>query len=454
MNILLLTSYFPPDAHIGAMRWYRIGKALIAAGHQLHVISADNRSRLSMYHASQKGFRDISPSSVTRVSYPVRSTLLHWLLRTPGIAGRMLMHLRNQLFSSKKELSVNRPNSLGGYVGHSKRLMMIMYRRCFFPHNSWSWGRHVVGHASKLMESQDINMIVATHPFPGTLRAAALLSKKYGVPWIADMRDPFHNDHQLEDSWTRQRLFTIERAILETSSAIVTINSYLAEMLATSSRVEIIPNCYEENQSLGLRIYNTLQKTVTMTYTGTVHSNDRYTDFFESLLCLPAWNAKEPFLRLLYYGHTFSILRNYVDSLLSKGICIVDCGFVSSELSRQALDNSDLLLVFGWRGPGYRCVMTGKAFDYLSVRKPIIAITEGDTALGVLIGRTGAGIVLDGKEEIQQFFISLRKEPREILDSLAMNRKQDVVDEYSVSTVARKYERLLYEITGGDYHRT
>ncbi len=48
MNILLITSYYYPDEHVGASRWNRLSKYLKKAGDNVYVIASDNNIDYSL----------------------------------------------------------------------------------------------------------------------------------------------------------------------------------------------------------------------------------------------------------------------------------------------------------------------------------------------------------------------------------------------------------------------
>lgn len=328
------------------------------------------------------------------------------------------------------------------------RITQAPYSRVFFPHDSWAWGNRVADYGQGIVSSANIQVIIATHPFLGTLRGASLLAERSGLPWIADMRDPLHNDPQLRCDWIRKRLLPLEQAILQKAASVVTINRCLAGMLATSKDVQIIPNCYDDPLTRTHSVKSDLSNSAPLeiAYTGAIFDNHRYRELFDSLLAMPHRRGTEALLRFSYYGRSYDRLAPYVDRLKAKGIELTNCGFVSAQECLQAQARSDLLLVFGWRGIGCQCVMTGKVFDYLAAGQPIIAVTERSTALAELIDRTGAGIVLDSGEETQRFFSNLRQSKVSELHRLEQGRKPHVIREYSATETAHKYEELLRSV--------
>ena len=58
-----------------------------------------------------------------------------------------------------------------------------------FPDFSWRGKKRLLGPCEDIMRENNIDLIIASHPFVLSMRCAAKLAHKFKVPWIADMRD-------------------------------------------------------------------------------------------------------------------------------------------------------------------------------------------------------------------------------------------------------------------------
>ena len=452
MKVLLITSYFPPDACIGSTRWQRLGKEFLSRGHELHVITSDNRSKFGLTPASQKGDRNLTPTSLHAVAYPVWASILKWVFLVPIILSsrleRFIVNVRGR--KSRDPFVNHRKKRFDSFflANALSRQLRRFYRRITFPHYSWPALKGLVSAGSALAAQGRIDIIVATHPYPVTLKAASIISRKYDIPWIADLRDPLHNDHQLDDPWMTRRLRTIEQALLENANGVITINRQLADMLQTNKEVMIIPNCFEVTTGCEQESYQ-CGNPIHIVYTGNIQRSSRYRDFFEGLLqnIHESKNGNHPAtIQIDYYGGGYGIISDYKNPLQEHDILLVNHGLISPQSARNAQNKADFLLVFGWDGPGQECVMTGKVFEYLATGKPIIAVAQKGTALADLVESTGSGVVLENQSMISKFIDELRVNSGFIIENLKSSRINEEILQYSCKYVANEYIDYLKQI--------
>lgn len=460
MRILLITCYFPPDAHVASHRWSRFSRELTKRGHSITVVAPDrDAGRFGPYTCPQGGEPPPEVEQIFRISAPRGYTCFH-VSKIVARGGPRLLLPRIKLLTARLMRKNSRSDmrqatddrQVGGRVAfqQSHNIQGRFYgpaiqkitRSLFFPDSSWRWADRVASHFGRGRAEPAYDVIIASHPFIGTLRAASLISKRTGVPWIADLRDPIHNDPQVRESGYSKRLKRVEERLLNEASSVISINRHLADMVLTRHRVEIIPQSFSEEPLEMTRGNGAESKLARIAYTGNILEGSRYADFFYSL-CRAEFDPSGTEIEVNYLGASSQRLLPFKDALKARGINVRDHGFVDATLCRRAREHADLLLVFGWKGPGYRCVLTGKVFDYLSAGKPIIAIAFRDSALAELVEETGAGIVLDSEEEIVEFFRSLKSDPAAVLARAKAARNEEKLKAYTTPFVVDKLEAIL-----------
>ena len=64
------------------------------------------------------------------------------------------------------------------------------------------WSQAAIRVAGRIIQSQRIDAVMTTSPPHGVQRLGLLLKRRFGVPWVADLRDPivdnFANDPQFD----------------------------------------------------------------------------------------------------------------------------------------------------------------------------------------------------------------------------------------------------------------
>jgi hypothetical protein len=114
----------------------------------------------------------------------------------------------------------------------------------------------------------------------------------------------------------------------------------------------------------------------------------------------------------------------------------------SRDQSLRAQREAQVLLLLHWGGERERGVYTGKIFEYLAARRPILMIGGGDGVLTELIEQTSAGVHATDKPSLER---ALLEAWREFTRNgvVAWNGRDDVIDRLSHRRMAREFARLL-----------
>ena len=438
-NILLLTSYFSPDQHVGANRWSKLVPNLVKLGHTFQVITQDNAREVP-----QTGTLLPIPIKVHRISYkdPIRTLLS--MQHRKNIKLKPIKSGTTNNFGLQHYLEIVKSRLPCDVKLKISKFLSILR----FPHPSCRWGKKAIPFAIALASQRKIDLIISTHPYTGCNLAAQKISEITCIPWIADMRDPWSEDPQsifLNNCIFHRILQKMEKQCLSTASKVVTINPQLANLLlADTEKIEIIPNPFSLEEFNFFNQKQPKRNFIRVVYTGTIHKLHAWKIFLDGIE-----RIKQDIINRIvfdYYGNSYKQLTIFArDSGLNSGI-FLNHGTVDRESALRATCNADFLLVFGWQGKGADCVVTGKVLDYIGARKPIIAITKPGTALADLIYQTGAGVVLSDTEDVLSFFQQLIKKPEKIQRDLLAGRNEEEVKKYSAHCIARKYHSVIKAI--------
>lgn len=420
MTIVIVTPYFPPDKHIASNRWYRFVKYFVQANHKVTIITPSKDGFTRFIKCPNDGIIDpiIDKINIIRVPNALFTSIKLYLFRILEII--TLSIPRYLAFKA----GFKRDSKLFVFI---ENLLIDFKAILFFPDYSWEWAVNASKSKYLLNKLPDgIDVVVGSHPFAGSIKLAYEIAKLNSSQFVTDFRDPWHNDVQIKGFYYPKIQEKLERKYLKLSNAVVTINKYLAEMLHSDKKIDIIPNTYIPREK-NLIDENRISTPLKITYIGNINIKSYWKIFFNSLTKIKKINS---IIEIHYYGPTYSFIEKYEDLLYLRNIRLINHGYVSFNKSIEACEESDLLLVFGWHGDGHKCVMTGKVFDYLSVDKPIIAASMTETALSDLIIETRSGIVLSTEDDIKIFF-------EEILDNDI--RRGQFFDDYYEKSDKSKY---------------
>ena len=74
-------------------------------------------------------------------------------------------------------------------------------------------------------------------------------------------------------------------------------------------------------------------------------------------------------------------------------------GYQPHSVAVEQQRTASLLILPLRKEPEYKAVLPGKLFEYMASMRPILGIGQPDGAMGMIIGQTGTGAVIDWEDE-------------------------------------------------------
>jgi hypothetical protein len=245
--------------------------------------------------------------------------------------------------------------------------------------------------------------IIFSSSFPITSHlVAAWVAWRTGAPWIAELRDPWtdnHNYRRIPGLWRVER--GLERMVLGRADALVTVSERWAETLRRrfSKPTYVVPNAYDPTD-----YPETVEASdvFTLLYTGTFYSGKQNVrPLFEAVAALSRAGriAPEGF-KIRFVGHYLRAIMAQAEAAGVVPFVTVDAPVTyreSIKLQRQAT----ALLLFDWGDPREKGCYTAKIYEYIGARRPILSIGPHDTVVADLLNTIGVGSVGENAEEVQ-----------------------------------------------------
>lgn len=439
-RILLIVSLFPPDQHVASLRWARLGRVLSERGYEFDIVAGDN-ARLGVAQSDVSVFEC---NSLIRVKYPLNPTTLVVMLK------KRLGTLQPPAAALRSVDFISPPGSRAsnGLRKKLRRLRKFLLTLSVFPSFSAGWGRRAKTAGAALIKKRDIDLVIASHPYVGCLYAGRAIAEEAAIPWIADLRDPWANDHQslfLRTPILHRVLQRMERRILASAAAVVTINRQLGKLLCVEGgRVTIIPNSFDPAEAPSPKTPGSrLSNIVNIVYTGTLLEKLQYQILIDAFVQNIAEGVTLP-VRIHYYGASSALLFS---AARRSGLSLdyfEDHGLVSHQDVLKVMSEADLLVLFGWRGQSGECVVTGKIFDYLCSKTPIIAVgAASGTAMSDVFQETGGGKALSSVEDTIRFLKELTADPEAVLAEVRSTRNEEAIQRYWTTYTASQFEMLI-----------
>jgi glycosyltransferase involved in cell wall biosynthesis len=233
--------------------------------------------------------------------------------------------------------------------------------------------------------------VYSSSPPASAHRLALWAHRTFGLPWIADFRDPW-SQNELYPYYPGYRSINgwQEQEVLRAANRIVAAGGPLAEMFQSisgrnPSDVVLIENGYDEEDVIVLPPPHTSRFTIT--YTGEfsrLRRPDAFVTAVDSLLADRRIAADE--IRVLFAGKDTA---RYVPDRPP----FEQLGYLNHDQLNDLRRDSDLLLLIHNDSPSARGNYGGKLYEYLASNRPTLAITGPGNVAAQLIERARAGAV-------------------------------------------------------------
>lgn len=356
-HVFILTYYWPPASGPGVQRWLKFVKYLVDFGWNVTVITPAEGS----YPFEDQSLCDEIPDAVQEI-------------RTKTIEPFRIYNL----FIGRKGKSV--PVAMGDIKAAKspfKKLSAYIRANWFIPDARKGWVPFVVKAATPLIKAGEVDAIISTGPPHSTHLAARKLKEKYGIPWVADLRDPwttiYYNKYLPRTNKTKERDTALETAVLRESDAVLTVSPGLKEELADRARrVEVVYNGFDpedlpEQPKQGSKYF-------TLAYIGNLKDNQDVSDLWQAIqeLAEEGTNFKRQF-RLKLIGSQGDHVMQSISQAGITNFCEIH-DFVPHKEATHEMVSASMLLFIIPKSERNNLILTGKIFEYLASRTPMLSI--------------------------------------------------------------------------------
>jgi glycosyltransferase involved in cell wall biosynthesis len=383
---LIITYYWPPSGGGGVQRWLKFVKYLRLFNWEPIVFAPSNPEMPSV----DLSLLEEVPSDV-RV---LRNKIWEPYAFYKRFTGRdQKDKIQTAFLSEKKSKS------------HLLEDLAVWIRGNFFiPDARRFWIKPSVRQLSQFLAQHPVDALVTTGPPHSTHLIGIRLSKKFGIPWLADFRDPWTNIdfyRNLKLGKRADRLHhLLERQVLETAHAVTVVSPGMKkEFLSIVNRTyEVIPNGFDEED---LRLESIPEPDTShfiLAHIGSLTKTRNAENLWKVLKELT--ESYSDFAGKLELRNVGKIDVYAVESLqkfgLEKYLNRVDYIPHKEVIAEQRKASVLLLLVNNT--PNAKLILTGKLFEYLASGRPIICIGPSDGDAAKIVRETQCGTVFDFKE--------------------------------------------------------
>lgn len=311
-------------------------------------------------------------------------------------------------FSNRSSFTEQIKERVGtGKRGTVDRLMRAYQTLFAIPDTEWPWRRSALRLARSLIAGRRFDAILSSSPFPTVHRVAATLKRQHDIPWIADLRDLWSQNHNYPFPEVRRRLDRwLEIRTLRDADLLTTISRPLADRLKSlhGDRVAVVRNGY---QPLSSTQPEALPERFTISYTGTIYAGKQNPGNILAALrhLFESGQVDRSLVALNFYGRHDSTLQ---EAIVRQGLADVSSqhGILPRAEIRQRQRDSHLLLFLLWEDANEQGIFPLKLYEYLDAGRPILAtgVTGSDEIKDILV-ETGTGTVALTGPDVEQVLL-------------------------------------------------
>ncbi len=378
MKVLIITYYWPPAGGSGVQRWLKFVKYLPEFGVTPVVFTVENPE----YAVEDESLQNEVADDVE---------VLRGKIWEPN-------QLLGKWGGKGKKVSAG---FLDAKPGIKDRILRFIRANYFIPDSRKFWIKPSVKLLTEYLRDKDFDAIITTGPPHSVHLIGLALKKKFGLKWVADFRDPwtsidyFHNLPLTPSSLKKHR--DLEEEVLRNADRVIVVGGRMKEEYdAYNKNVRVISNGYD---TYGPQGTVTLDPEFTLTYAGLMNDDRNPKGLWRVLGKISAADPDfKAYLKIRIVGSCSpEVLQSIKGNGLSDNLdnlCYQD----HNQVARYQQSAQILLLTVN-EVPSAKGIVTGKIFEYLQARRPVLAIGPTDGDLADIIDKTRSGVIVDFGDE-------------------------------------------------------
>lgn len=328
-----------------------------------------------------------------------------------------LIVLKHKIFEPNQWLGNRNKKESGGFLknkpGLLVRFMYYVRANFFVPDARKFWIKPSVQFLTHYLKEHPVDAIITTGP-PHSMHLIGLaLREKNLAKWIADFRDPWtaiDYFHQLPlTKAAKEKHFELEKKVVTGADVVVVVgNSMKQGFQGLNSNVQVITNGFDE---LPTPTEVALDARFSLVHIGLMNDDRNPTILWQALLeLLDEHPELQHDLQIRLIG---KISASVQDALSQFDASVVKhISYLSHDEVRAEQLSAQVLVLAINKVPTAKGIVTGKIFEYLQAKRPILGIGPRDGDAAEILKDTRAGICFDfdQKDAIKNHILALYKE--------------------------------------------
>ena len=427
LRILFISGFVPPHAPMGAVRTGKLAAHWRAQGHDVRTIA-------------------VSPpgAAVDPAAHP-------WLYYIPyEEPGRWVTRLKAALNPAAPPAAPGNGAEAASAAPDATRIRNLgltdLYRQIVqFPDRHRAWIGEAVRLATSWQDTWKPDLIYSSGPPHSGQVIAARLSSRFGIPWIAEMRDLWIDDPYLDrHPWLKPFHDWFARTVSSRAQGFVVVTEEARHGLKQAfpeKPVVLSYNGYDPADFEGMDVVDPLDpQRLTIVHAGIIYLGRRDpTPLFEAIKSLGADAAK---IRCLFYSDANGAVAALARKMKLEGSVEIRDAVPRTQILRVERE-VDILLECRWMDPRGDGVIPGKLFEYIGARRPILSLGSLTGEAAAIVRDNGLGLASNDPETIKAMLVealAVKAQAGRLPDRPAGD------DKFRRETQFRKIDTLMREL--------
>lgn len=369
MKVLIITYYWPPAGGGGVQRWLHFAKYLRDFGVEPIIFTIDNPN----YPIEDKSLANHIPNGIEVI--------------------RQKIWEPNTFFGKKSK------GTAAGFLQEDPSLLQkfALYIRAnyFIPDARKFWIKPSVKTIKTYLDANPVAWIITTGPPHSVHLIGKAIKKQTNIKWLADFRDPWTKiDYFYQLPLQKKSLekhLKLEKEVLNKADKVIVVSPYMQQdFLKTNTNTTVITNGYDAAISTN----KNRDTTFSLVHVGMLNSDRNPIIFWEAVKELISENiAFKNALDIKLIGKIAEEVKASIQEN-QLGKYVTEITYIPHNKIHKHQERSQVLLLFVNNVPHADGIVTGKVFEYLRAKRPILAIAPEKGDLAAILNQTKAGSVV------------------------------------------------------------
>ncbi|GJQ57450.1 MAG: hypothetical protein D8M57_15505 [Candidatus Scalindua sp. AMX11] len=418
-KVLIVAYFFPPETVVGSQRPYRLAKYFTRFGWEPIVLTIKRPGKPPVgIRMIETGFKDFGVTIKSMIGFDTEKGFY------PQLGVSVSKDFDHKSLKSK--------------------IIKLFKEVINFPDSKRGWYKFALESASEFLSKESVDAIISTSGPVTSHLIARKLKHKYGIPWVADLRDLWTNNH-FYNKYKLTKYFEkrLELKTLSDADVLVTVTHRFVDELKTlhkDKNIISITNGYDTDDFSDTQIK--LTNEFTITHTGKLYNGKRDPLLLFEVVAnlINEKKLDKKLIKIRFYGFKKDWLIQDIKKYNLEGFVDV-YDFIPRKEVLKKQKESQLLLLLIDKNNKEESVYPAKIFEYFGARRPIIGVGGNGGIVKEILKEINIGMFASNANLLRDIILKYYNEFLEYGEVKFCDN--NTIENYTYDSITRKYSEVL-----------